>query len=78
MYHNNGDREADDSELIMDSRLISRSVWNSQWMLIIPGSGLHVDPDAGLKKFADDVSDIKLTSKPTPTRGSNSNRGFHP
>ncbi len=44
MYHDNGDPAADDSELILDSRLIGRSVWNSEWMLIIPGAGLHADP----------------------------------
>lgn len=60
MYHDNGDPEADDSELVMDSRLISRSVWNSQWMLIIPGAGLDADPEAGLKKLTDNISDIKL------------------
>ncbi len=60
MYHDNGDPEADESELIMDSRLISRSVWNSQWLLIIPGAGLDADPEAGLKKLTDNISDIKL------------------
>ncbi len=60
IYHDNGDSEADDSELVMDSRLAGRSVWNSQWMLVIPGSGLGVDPDASLRKLADHVTDIKL------------------
>jgi hypothetical protein len=60
MYHDNGDPEADGSELVMDSRLISRSVWNSEWLLIIPGSGLHVDPMTGLTKLAETVSDIKI------------------
>ncbi|MBK1814274.1 choice-of-anchor D domain-containing protein [Luteolibacter yonseiensis] len=60
MYHDNGDPEADDSELIMDSRLISRSVWNSQWMLVIPGAGLDANPEAGLQKLTDNISDIKL------------------
>lgn len=63
MYHDNGDPEADDSELILDSRLIGRSVWNSEWMLVIPGAGLHVDPLTGLTKLADTVSDIKLHFK---------------
>lgn len=63
MYHDNGDPDADDSELILDSRLIGRSVWNSEWMLIIPGAGLNVDPLAGLTQFADTVSDIKLHFK---------------
>lgn len=60
IYHDNGDPEADDSELVMDSRLAGRSVWNSQWMLVIPGSGLGADPDASLRKLADNISDIKL------------------
>ncbi|MFT4638205.1 MAG: hypothetical protein ACI8T1_001524 [Verrucomicrobiales bacterium] len=60
MYHDNGDPEADDSELILDTRLISRSVWNSQWLLIIPGASLHADPLTGLTSFAETVSDIRL------------------
>lgn len=60
MYHDNGDPDADDSELILDSRLIGRSVWNSEWMIIIPGAGLDADPAAGLTKFAESVDDIKL------------------
>lgn len=69
MYHNNGDPEADDSELIMDSRLVSRSLWNSQWMLIIPGSGLGTDPDASLRKLADQITDIKLYFTTTSHQG---------
>ena len=45
------------------TRLIGRSVWNSEWMLIIPGAGLHGDPDYGLKQFTEHVSDLKLTLK---------------
>ncbi len=61
MYHDGGEDEAvDESELTLDSRLISRSVWNSEWLLIIPGAGLHVDPDTGLKQLAETISDIKL------------------
>lgn len=63
MYHDNGDPAADDSELILDSRLIGRSVWNSEWMLIIPGAGLHVNPQTGLEALADNISDIKLHFK---------------
>ncbi len=62
MYHDTDDAIADD-ELTLDTRLISRSVWNSEWMLIIPGANLHADPDIGLEKFAADVSDIKLHFK---------------
>ncbi len=60
IYHNNGDPEADDSELIMDSRLTGRSVWNSHWMLVIPGANLGVNPSASLQKLADNITDIKL------------------
>jgi len=60
MYHNNGDPQADDSELTFGARLVSRSVWNSDWMLVIPGSILHVDPATGLRKLADNITDIKL------------------
>ncbi len=60
MYHNNGDPEADDSELNLVSRLIGRSVWNSEWMLIIPGAGLHADPLTGVTQLSNTIQDIKL------------------
>ena len=60
MYHDNGDPEPDDSETISSNRLVSRSVWNSQWLLIIPGAGLDADPMAGLTRLAENISDIKL------------------
>jgi hypothetical protein len=63
VYHDNGDSAADDSELILDSRLIGRSVWNSEWMLIIPGANLDADPMAGLTTLAETISDIKLHFK---------------
>ncbi len=47
-------------EFTSDSRLIGRSVWNTRWMLIIPGGTLNGDPDAGLEAFIDTVSDIML------------------
>jgi hypothetical protein len=59
MYHDAGG-SVDENELILDSRLIGRSVWNSEWLLIIPGVNLHVDPATGLKQLAETVSDIKL------------------
>ncbi len=42
------------------SRLIGRSVWNSQWMLVIPGPTLLADPDLGIDYFIEDVTDILL------------------
>jgi len=40
-----------DSEIISDSRLIGRSVWNTKWLLIIPGGTLLYDPEEGLDTF---------------------------
>jgi hypothetical protein len=57
-YHDAGD--FDSGEVTSSSRLIGRSVWNTEWMLIIPGGTLLSDPDAGLEAFAASVSDIKL------------------
>ncbi len=42
------------------TRFIGRSVWNTDWLLIIPGQTLHVDPAAGLDQFIANVSDIQL------------------
>ncbi|MEP7705717.1 hypothetical protein [Paraglaciecola sp. 25GB23A] len=39
------------SQSISDSRLVGRSVWNTEWMLIIPGGTLRYDPDEGLDRF---------------------------
>jgi hypothetical protein len=69
IYHNNGNPEADDSELVMDSRLTGRSVWNSRWMLVIPGSGLGVNPSGSLQKLTDNIDDIKLYFSTTSHQG---------
>jgi len=42
------------------TRLIGRSVWNDQWILIIPGQVLHADPNLGLDRFVENVTDIRL------------------
>jgi probable HAF family extracellular repeat protein len=44
------------------SRLVGRSVWNTQWVLIIPGAYLlgGDDTNKGLDLFIQSVSDIKL------------------
>jgi hypothetical protein len=42
------------------SRLVGRSVWNTQWKLVIPAYGLLNDEQAGLDRFAATVDDIKL------------------
>ncbi len=52
--------EGDEGALTASGRLIGRSVWNSEWMLIIPGIGLYHDPLTGLQSFSESVSDIKL------------------
>lgn len=42
------------------SRLIGRSVWNSQWKIVIPGNTLLNDPKEGLDRFIRSVSDIRV------------------
>ncbi|WP_309380935.1 PA14 domain-containing protein [Cerasicoccus frondis] len=65
-YHDDG---FDESEMTSDTRLIARSVWNTEWMLVITGDTLLADPDEGITRFIfgdpidpDDtgVTDIKL------------------
>ncbi len=58
-YHDAGDT-LDLSEMVFDSRLVGRSVWNTEWVLIIPGLTLNSDPEAGLDRFINQVKDIKL------------------
>jgi hypothetical protein len=43
-----------------NKRLIGRSIWNSQWKLVIPGTTLLADPNQGLDRFMRSVRDIKL------------------
>jgi hypothetical protein len=50
----------DPAETITDTRLIGRSVWNTDWMLIIPGGTFLFDPDEGLDTFINSVADIKV------------------
>ena len=57
-YHDAGSFSP--QEASSDSRLIGRSVWNTEWMLVIPGGTLLNDPNAGLDGFIQSVSDIKL------------------
>ena len=44
-YHDSGYFDA--SQMIYESRLVGRSVWNSRWLLIIPGGTFHFDQDYG-------------------------------
>jgi hypothetical protein len=41
----------DGSQVISDSRLIGRSVWNRRWVIIIPGGTFLADPVEGLETF---------------------------
>ena len=43
-----------------DSRLFGRSVWNTQWLLVVPGATLGADPKASLDRFVQTVTDIQL------------------
>jgi len=43
-----------------NNRLIGRSIWNSQWKLVIPGRTLLNDPNEGLDRLLRTLSDIKL------------------
>ena len=59
IYHDDDtDRELVDSE--MSTRLIGRSVWNTDWILIIPGAHLDADPKTALTTLAAQITDIKL------------------
>lgn len=58
-YHDGG-AAINLDELVLNSRLVGRSVWNTEWVLIIPGQTLNSDPDEGLERFISQVSDIKL------------------
>jgi len=58
-YHD-GSAAINMDELVLNTRLVGRSVWNTEWMLIIPGLTLNADPDEGLDRFIDQVTDIKL------------------
>jgi tetratricopeptide (TPR) repeat protein len=71
-YHDSG--YMNQSEMIYDSRLVGRSVWNTNWVLIIPGKSLIDDAEEGIETFIDGleipggtgerngrgISDIKL------------------
>jgi hypothetical protein len=58
VYHDMG--YFDQAQMTYDSRLVGRSVWNTNWVIIIPGGTLHYDPKYGLDMFVQTVNDIKL------------------
>lgn len=43
-----------------NSRLVGRSVWNTQWKIVIPAYSLLNDEQTGLDRFVKSVTDIKL------------------
>jgi hypothetical protein len=43
-----------------NARLIGRSVWNSQWKIVIPANTLLNDEQQGMNNFTKSVDDIKL------------------
>ncbi|MDH4445082.1 MAG: hypothetical protein QE267_08120 [Akkermansiaceae bacterium] len=43
-----------------NSRLISRSAWNTRWKIVIPAYSLLNNEQVGLDRFIQSVSDIKL------------------
>jgi hypothetical protein len=43
-----------------NSRLVGRSVWNTQWKIVIPAYSLLNSEQTGLDRFVKSVSDIKL------------------
>jgi hypothetical protein len=57
-YHDSG--FFDPNQTTTDSRLVGRSVWNTEWMLIIPGGTFLADPSQGLDTFISSVGDIKI------------------
>jgi len=57
-YHDSGDFNP--NEVISDSRLVGRSVWNTEWMIVIPGQTFLANADNGLETFINSVTDIKL------------------
>ncbi|MEY8250747.1 MAG: hypothetical protein RPR91_00050, partial [Colwellia sp.] len=71
-YHDSGYLNEDD--MVSDSRLVGRSVWNTKWVLVIPGGTFLADSTEGMDTFiygekipgasslrdGNGVSDIKL------------------
>jgi len=43
-----------------NARLIGRSVWNSQWKIVIPAITLLNNEQQGMNNFAASVKDIQL------------------
>ncbi len=56
-HHDNGFNAG---QTVNNNRLVGRSVWNTDWMLILRGAAMLNDADEGLDRFIDNVSDIKI------------------
>jgi len=54
---------SDHPEDFTNSRLVSRSVWNTNWKLVIPGQALLADPIEGLDRLMRSVTDVQLYLK---------------
>ncbi len=52
--------DVSEAEMTASTRLVARSVWNTEWMLIVPGGTLLSDPHEGLERFIHSVGDIRL------------------
>ncbi len=50
----------DASEMNSNARLIGRSVWNTDWWIIIPAGSLHADNETARERFIERITDIKL------------------
>lgn len=50
----------DPAETLANDRVVGRSVWNTRWVLVIPGGTLLNNRNDGLDRFIDNVSDIKF------------------
>lgn len=62
-YHDSGgeiDLLADRDQIVSDARLIGRSVWNTEWMIVIPGGTFLANPTQGLNAFIESNTDIKV------------------
>jgi hypothetical protein len=66
-YKSDPDFEPDPMMANVD--LVGRSVWNTRWVLIIPGQLLAANAKGGLDTFVGDVSDIELLFSTYSYRG---------
>ena len=58
--HHNSTGEGAEDDMVYDSRLVGRSVWNTEWVLIIPGRSLNYNGNEGITRLINQISDIEL------------------